>query len=360
VFNTESCTIFAVKIATGELVWSHWLGDPLMSAPAIAHKMVFSAYPAEAKAGSSATKPPGATHALAAFDLKSGELLWTRWIDADVMSSPVAVADALYATSFAGTVYKFDQRTGDVLAARKARATSAPTIVNSDVFYTKRNDAPGAPQAQEAIARAATKPAQSYTGSSKRADYLDHAQQSQTHFHTSGTMLDASNGFGGGAPSSANAGAALSLVGQGSVSTLQAFQGSRILNLAHVNLNVMGDELICTATENGAGRWKWKVPGDLREGGSLATTPIAAKTSVFVGTLAGEVVRLSAETGRVEQRYPIGAPIRAQPILEDGWLYVVTENGKLVAVNTGEPTLTGWTTWGADAARTGRPRPARR
>ena len=30
VFNTESCTIFAVSLKTGEMLWSYWLGDPLM------------------------------------------------------------------------------------------------------------------------------------------------------------------------------------------------------------------------------------------------------------------------------------------------------------------------------------------
>jgi Ca-activated chloride channel family protein len=35
VFNTESCTLFVVRASTGEMVWSRWLGDPLMSQPAV-------------------------------------------------------------------------------------------------------------------------------------------------------------------------------------------------------------------------------------------------------------------------------------------------------------------------------------
>ena len=46
VFNTESCTIFAVHADTGEMLWSHYLGDPLLSTPSIAHGKVFTAYPA--------------------------------------------------------------------------------------------------------------------------------------------------------------------------------------------------------------------------------------------------------------------------------------------------------------------------
>src|ERR1051326_5877214 len=46
VFNTESCTIFACDKNTGKYLWSHWLGDPLMSMPAVANGKVFTAYPA--------------------------------------------------------------------------------------------------------------------------------------------------------------------------------------------------------------------------------------------------------------------------------------------------------------------------
>src|SRR5438094_3287910 len=46
VFNTESCTLFAVDADTGKLLWSHWLGDPLTSTPTIANGVVFTSYPA--------------------------------------------------------------------------------------------------------------------------------------------------------------------------------------------------------------------------------------------------------------------------------------------------------------------------
>jgi hypothetical protein len=46
VFNTESCTIFALDVNTGKQLWSWWLGDPLMSTPTIANGIVFTSYPA--------------------------------------------------------------------------------------------------------------------------------------------------------------------------------------------------------------------------------------------------------------------------------------------------------------------------
>ena len=37
VFNTESCTIFALDAYSGKLIWAHYLGDPLTSTPTIAN-----------------------------------------------------------------------------------------------------------------------------------------------------------------------------------------------------------------------------------------------------------------------------------------------------------------------------------
>ncbi len=44
-FNTESCTVIVADAQTGKLLWQEWLGDPLMSQPAIAKGKLFMAYP---------------------------------------------------------------------------------------------------------------------------------------------------------------------------------------------------------------------------------------------------------------------------------------------------------------------------
>src|SRR5687768_3612478 len=48
-FNTESCTLIVVEAKTGKLVWQEWLGDPLMSQPAISKGRVFMAYPSNGR-----------------------------------------------------------------------------------------------------------------------------------------------------------------------------------------------------------------------------------------------------------------------------------------------------------------------
>src|SRR5207302_136550 len=149
IFNTESCTIFALDANTGKHLWSYFLGDPLTSTPTICNGRVYTSYPA---AGRGKQAPPQSTHVLACFELKSGKILWQRWIDSDVMSAPVAVDDELYASSFAGTVYKFRQGDGAILSARRNNATSAPVIVGRNVYLTQRADGDAGGKVAERVA----------------------------------------------------------------------------------------------------------------------------------------------------------------------------------------------------------------
>jgi outer membrane protein assembly factor BamB len=135
---------------------------------------------------------------------------------------------------------------------------------------------------------------------------------------------------------------------------MQAFQGSRILNLGATNVNTMGDEVIATDAENGARLWAVKLDGDVvKDGGFLGTAPAAAGDRVLIATLKGEVLELVPASGKVARRHAVGAPVRSQPVAVDGWIYVGTEDGRLVAIDTKDASLTGWPMWGGNAARTG-------
>jgi outer membrane protein assembly factor BamB len=116
----------------------------------------------------------------------------------------------------------------------------------------------------------------------------------------------------------------------------------------------MGDEVVCTRAEDGKVEWRRPIQGDLAgAGGSLAAPPVAAGGSLFVATLQGEVLRYDARTGALQKRYALGAPVRNQPVVEGGMLYAGTDDGKLVALDLGDPRFTGWPQWGGNAARTG-------
>jgi outer membrane protein assembly factor BamB len=343
VINTESCTIFAVDARSGRMLWSLWLGDPLMSAPSIAGDLVFTSFPA-------AGGPAGYTHALGAFDLRTGEVRWTKWIDSDVMSAPVIDGGKLYAASFAGTMYELRPETGELVAAHRARATSAPVVADGELTYSRRTDAQGSASAREGIVRGRQVAAE------REASWLDHRVQSQSGYAQQGQQLDSLNGFGGGAPANANANAAVANIGRGSVSTLQAFQGSRPLHHGDSLYSTLGDRIVSTDARTGRENWNVPVGGDLAQtGGALATAPARAGTKLFVATYAGQILMIDPGTGRIARRFDAGAPIRSQPVIADGWIYVGTENGQLVGIDTGDRSLTGWTSWGGNAQRDGKP-----
>jgi outer membrane protein assembly factor BamB len=357
-FNTESCTIFTVDARTGAQLWSWWLGDPLTSAPTIAGGMVFTSYPVANVEGGA--RPPGATHALIALDLKSGAVRWQRWLDSDVMSSPVVAGEFVYVTTFAGTVMKLVPATGEARYAVRARATSAPTVQfvagKESMFYTRRGAAADetAGAAEMIVRTDDNHPKTRYTAKTKKADYIDKTTQESSARAAKGKSDDASNGFAGGAPSSANAGAASDNVGVSSVSTMQAFQGSRVLRVGSANVSTMGDEIVATDAETGKDLWTVELDGDVaRDGGHLGTAPLAAGGRVLVATIRGDLLELDARTGALLRRYTIGSPVRSQPVVAAGWIYVGTDDGRLVAIDTGDRTLTGWPMWGGGPARTG-------
>jgi len=360
-FNSESCTTFAVNSRTGKVLWSWWLGDPETSAPAVADGRVFTSYPAPYYAatdsnGQPVARPTTATHVLAAFDLKTGKVIWQRWLDADVMSAPVALDGFVYVTTFAGSVMKLEQATGVIHYAVDMRATSAPVVLRDDhgesLLVTERieerNIAREAMVLSDLGAIRAT-----WRANPKLAPYLDGTIQGQTQAFAQGQQYDAGNGFGGGAPSTANAGVAKQTVGVASVATMQRFQGSRILVAGNLAISTMGDDVVAVERDTGKVKWHHALPGNSsQDGGHLGTAPILATGEVIVATLGGEVTRLDLNTGEVKATYKTGAPLRSQPIAWNGWIYAGTEDGRLIAINTKDANVTGWPTWGGDAGRT--------
>ena len=358
IINTESCTIFALDARTGRHLWSHWLGDPLLTTPTIANGRVFTAYPAE---GVFRRHTPGAkhlgvdpSHVMIALDLRTGRILWQKWIDSDIMSAPVASGDDLYVTTFSGNVYRFAQNDGAIRSVVRTRATSAPVIAGGEVYFTRRADGMGGSAAREEIFRGHKETFEGESYGRKAAPYLDSQVQSRSEYSIAAKEWDAANGFAGGAPTAAKAGVAKDVIGQDSVSSLQAFQGSRMLHYKGLNINTMGDEIRATDAREGDRAWSLKLPGDLsRAGGFLAAPPAAAGGYIFVATLEGDVLQIDPGDGSIHKRYSTGERLRFQPLIHRGSIFVTTQTGELIAIKTGDPTLTGWTTWGGDASRSG-------
>lgn len=356
VFNTESCTVFAVDAKTGKQLWSWWLGDPLMSTPAVHGGRVFTSYPAAGRVAASPGSPKGAaptSHVFCALDLKTGKILWQRWIDADVMTAPVIANKRVYAATFAGTVYEFGPTDGEILSAKQHGATSSPTIVQGQMFVSRRSIGIGG-AVSESFSRLRADGSVLFDANPRRAAYLDHEIQGRAEYAKKSLHNDAANGFGAGAPPAANPAQGLGNVGLGTVSSLQAFQGSRAANDGSFNYNTMGDEVVCTDPKTGKTVWKQPIAGDLKKsGGYLATSPAIAGGMLFVATLDGRVLAVNPKDGKVARTWSVGHPIRFQPAVHNGRIYLGTQNGCLVMIDTGNRAYTGWTTWGGNGAHTG-------
>ena len=84
----------------------------------------------------------------------------------------------------------------------------------------------------------------------------------------------------------------------------------------------------------------------------MGTPPVYANGFIIVATFTGDVLAIDEKAGKLINKYEIKNPVRYQPIVDKGWIYVTTANGRLYAINTGNPSITGWNMWGANAART--------
>src|SRR5262249_41943472 len=78
-FNTESCELEILTVE-GTRVWKKWLGDPLMSMPAIDRGKVYMAYP---------DGQGDHRHYLACFELRTGQDCWKREISGEIITAPV-------------------------------------------------------------------------------------------------------------------------------------------------------------------------------------------------------------------------------------------------------------------------------
>ena len=101
-------------------------------------------------------------------------------------------------------------------------------------------------------------------------------------------------------------------------------------------------------------QWTVKLKGDLaKQGGFLGTPPVSAGDFIFIATLSGELLQFEPSKGTMLKSRKLGHPVRYQPSVEGGNVYVGTQDGKVICIRTGDKKNTGWPMWGGNAQRTG-------
>ncbi len=358
-FNTESCTLEVVDAERGSVVWERWLGDPLLAQPALAGDRVLMVYP---RAGQ---------HFLGAFDLASGRPLWETRIAHDVITAPIYAEGRAYFTTFDGSVWCADPATGTIVWRQELRATSAPWVHRGEVFVSQRARGGTRARPEKGAARTASEsPAEggleegpveqtvvrdAVVGdlvaeySAKIATYLSDAwgaERKRAFLHE-----DAAVGFGT-APAAAKLDRVMSLIGESRVSRTWRFQGSRPVVADGVLYETTGDRLEARDITTRSLLWSW-AEARTEAGERRLTPPAVSNGRVLAGTWDGRIISWNAATGAVRWEVLTDAPCHWQPVMSGGWVYAGLEDGSLIAFDTGDAEMDGWTMWGGGPGHNG-------
>jgi Ca-activated chloride channel homolog len=301
VFNTESCTLFALDAKTGRRIWHRFLGDPTLAQIAVADGMVFSAHPAESG------------QALSAFRVKDGAPVWSRYVGSELLAAPVIHGDSVYASTTGGITYRFERASGKRVWQKPLRATTAPWIAGDELFVTRR--AKGGKEQQVVVAAA--------TGEIVRE-----------HDVATGSYLrDVPQGID-------------------DWKQVWAFEGSRPVVDRGVRYAAMGGELRATDATTGELLWHRryaKAAADQRALGSVAL----AGSQLVVATRDGTLFGLDVDTGYTLWSFDIGHKVIAEPVIAKGWVYATTQDGLVVALAIGDPSVDGWHMFGGNPRHDG-------
>lgn len=422
-FNTESCTVMVVEAATGKMVWQEWLGDPLMSQPAVANGKLYIAYPCPGTptqnvqtggkptsahhAGQQANmisyaKPPsrggksvevapgmsvakGGRHVMLCADLKTGKHLWTQDITGDVQSAPVIDDKKLLFNCFDGTSFCLNADNGKVDWKKHDGATSAPLSLGSEgvlvaakapsagrsgaayggggggsasgsgVYYNNKSFADlkindKTDDVEYLALQGATNGTigpQGYAAPSK-VQYYKAKKATQMSSHQAG-QLDASVGFGGGAPGAAQMHQASGHLGVSTVAQAWAYQGARPAANSYGFVQARGTKINSMDRRRNE-KWSADAVSKKIDNQSQAFAPPAlGKRNMFLCSSAGHLVSMAQEDGKVNFMYDVQNPITFQPALAKGRMYVGTANGRLVCLETGDTDADDWTAWGGNS-----------
>jgi len=279
-------------------------------------------------------------------------------------ASPFCTSQEVYVSTIDGTVYCFGQHDGELVWKEKKNVTSAPLVWNGQCYFGRRSevmvkkDGKELKQQEEQVAtRSIGKLAEVRDLPSTRriADDLDYEKNAAKPLEGAQKAQDATVGFAA-APAAAKLSQARGNLGKDSVCGVWSYQGSKPFAYNGKLYSSMGDKLKCVDPKTEKVVWERNLheKNNDQQTDSLTTPPALVNGKAFVGTTAGDVFCMSAETGKVLWTVNVGGQILFQPAVAGGRVYVSTNNGALFCLETGDTKDDGWLMWGANAAHNGR------
>jgi len=297
--NTQSCTLYAIEIETGLLAWSKWLGPNIYHSPAVINGKVIAAYPNELSFTTD-------NFVLAAFDLKTGEIVWQNKLKNEPFSAPVCADTMIYITDRRGYLYNYSLATGTQKAVARIMATCAPVYDGKSLLVnivTSKNTNMSTLTSFNPL-------------SLKQKQIFDGINDSSTF----------ANNWGWEA------------------ATLMSHSRNRVLYSKNYfyQINRKGLQSITT---DGKINWTYPLPTNVE------FNPIIADAGKYLLTSENNsrLVLVDFTNGKKIQQYSIPDILYSEPVVFNGWIYCGTKNGKLVAINTKNKSITGWPQWGMNA-----------
>jgi Ca-activated chloride channel family protein len=356
-FNTESCTVVVAEAKTGRVVWQEWLGDPLMSQPAIWAGKLFMAYP---NSGRKPGGPPAASnparhdgaHRLLCADLRTGRHLWEHRITADAITAPVVSDGRVYLSCLDGTSFCFQAESGELVWTQENQATSAPLVIEGRLIMTEKSWRDERPH--EGLRRT-----DSGSGIHLDEECLLVTESPYLHQDRGGGSglsgaysqdLDTAVGFGT-APTAAKLDASAVHLGVSTVSGAWAYQGSRPTYAKGRIYNCQGPYIHCVE-DNAAShtRWKAEVIGrGVNRDDQVFLPPSLGRQRLYLCSTRGHIVSLDQDDGHVGLMYASDRAMSFQPCLAGGAIYAGTSKGELLCLVTGDEDADGWPMWGGNA-----------
>lgn len=289
--NTESCTLYALDAATGNLLWSHWLSNYLFSTPTAIGNNVFAVY-------SHGGKP-----VLVSFDLRTGNFNWMRTVDNESIASPVVEGNEVHVASRNGTYYIFNKETGaPILTSTSSafKAVSSPTITENNIYLTAAID-----------------------GTEKLIE-LDRKTLKVTKKYA--TPLDALN-----CPSDWSM----------DLNDLMNFNGSHPIVYKN-KVVIVTDRFNIMAFDAVSEKMLWKQPCETKSN----QIPIVANNTVVIGKTTGEIISYDILTGQPKVLQSRKSSIDSQPVTSNGFLFVAAA-GVLHVIKSTQNIP--WMQWNKDA-----------
>jgi outer membrane protein assembly factor BamB len=350
-FNTESCELEVLSIE-GKRIWKKWLGDPLLSMPAINDGRIFMAFP---------DSQGDHRHYLASFQLSDGREQWRQPIAGEIITCPVLADGQVFVTNLDGTLSSFRQDNGQPLWHEAKNATSAAAVWREQCYFSQRKEqatpfGSSAPvQTEHLASKYAAAPSQEIPGTARSADYLDTEKRRRRSPHYAKyARYDTAVGFGSH-KGDAKIEHALRNLGTDHVSAIWAYQGSKPFISKERMYSGLGDTVHCVDPHTQDVLWKKKLreapEEELLDG--FLTPPAVVNGKLFLGTIDGRALCLSAATGEELWSAQLGEPVIFQPAVAHGRAYFTTGAGSLFCLETGDAADDGWLMWGATPAHNG-------